>query len=116
MLRGFSQPINPRWARGGDLALKYAGRPDASEARLKRRETVSSMPLEKIPLKIIRDVGLFCSGELSLPAIPVSRPSDWASYKGVDAKFPGGFWCYGNWVFSNRGLNKGTVMWSDSDA
>ena len=45
MLRRFSQPINPRWMRGGDLARKNKDSPMCSEKRLDRREKLCSLAM-----------------------------------------------------------------------
>lgn len=114
MLRRFSQPINPRWMEGGDLALRYKGRPEASPARLRRRARMASLPLGKIPAKVRRDVELFRRGLLPPPAclfgLELSRISNWASYRNVERKFPHGVKIKGNWFLEDLNLRPGHVV------
>lgn len=47
LVRAHSQPINPRWAAGGDLAERHPDR--ATESHLRRRERMASLGWEEIP-------------------------------------------------------------------
>jgi hypothetical protein len=83
LMRRFSQPINPRWQAGGDLARKYRNKPAGSPARLRRRARISSMLWYEIPITIQCVVTFFEAGELSPPwsLSKLDRPriSNWAS-------------------------------------
>ncbi len=52
LMRRFSQPINPRWQKDGDLARKYAGTKYCTPARLRRRVKISSLTWDEIPDQI----------------------------------------------------------------
>jgi len=117
MLRRFSQPINPRWMKGGDLARKYAGRDEASPARLKRRAQISALPWHRISKKIRNAVVRFCTGRILPPKailnLPRNRVTNWASYPSVDEKHPGGVWIKGNYFFEDRGVLKPDAVLPD---
>lgn len=78
-LRGFSQPINPRWLRGGDLATAHAaalargerqGQEGAtSAAAYARRERFQSMPWAAMPAALRADVLGVLNGTLSVKRI-----------------------------------------------
>lgn len=114
MLRRFSQPINPRWMAGGDLARRYAGRPEASPAKLKRRAKICALKWHQIPAKIRAAIARFSAGQLLPPAavleMPRNRISNWASYPSVDKKFGGGIWLKGNYFFEDKGLIPDVVL------
>ena len=114
LMRRFSQPINPRWQEGGDLARKYAGKKAGSPARLKRREHISSLTWEQIPEQIAEVVLAFQSGTLPPPAIllDMDRPriSNWASHNGLDKKYPWGIDFSKEWFFEDVRLIKGSVI------
>lgn len=112
--RAFSQPINPRWAEGGDLAKKWAGTKYATAAVLKRRKWVSTLPWEKIPAHIADAVRLFQAGLLFPPdiltTVPRSRITNWASLKKPRKDFPWGFDFEGEWFFEDPGIYEGIVV------
>ena len=114
MLRAFSQPINPRWMAGGDLAITHSMDESTSAARLARRAKICKMSLESIPDGIQESVEDFCDGVLPVPVVvaAISRPriSNWASYKNVEQKFPGGVRIGGKYFFEDRNMTAGHVV------
>lgn len=117
MWTAFSQPINPRWRSDGDkcdIGGAYHDRPECSAERLKRREKLASTPWEKVPVSITSMCLAFGCG-----LIPPTRPaglqcslqrlSNWASYPGVEAKFPHGIDIGGEWFFEDEQLMDGEV-------
>ena len=114
MLRRFSQPINPRWLAGGDLAIKNAGKPSTSPAKLRRRAQICKTPWSKIPMRLREDLGRFADGTLLPPDevlnLANNRISNWASYKGVEDLYPGGVWICGNYFFEDRHLKADVVL------
>lgn len=116
VMRMFSQPINPRWAPGGDKIKKYAGNPLASPARQKWRALLQRLDYGAIPSRITRPVEWFCTGALPLPqsvmSLERSRISDWGSVavmRTLPQRHPHGIDIAGNWYFENRGLLDDTV-------
>ena len=118
LMRRFSQPINPRWQRGGDLARKYAGTKHCTSARLRRRARISSLTWDEIPERIADAVEDFQLGQLPPPAelFELERPriSNWASHKGLSKKYPWGLTftksAQPDWFFEDRVLIKGRVV------
>lgn len=105
MMRAFSQPINPRWMTGGDLAKKYIGRKAASKYRLERRARICAMT--KFPRKINRVVEMFADGLIEFKE--PQRVSNWASLESTPKKFPWGFYVDGDWFFEDKNLKQGVV-------
>lgn len=114
MVRLFSQPINPRWSSGGDLAYKYRDHPLGTRARLKRRARIQALTVDDIPKDVVDVVHAFSLGLLGPPAdfflVPNSRISNWASYKNVDKHNPGGVWIDGNYFLEDKALRAGVVV------
>lgn len=114
LMRRFSQPINPRWQRGGDLARKYAGTPHCTPARLNRRERISSLEWGDIPGTIARAVWSFQEGILRPPEelcfLDRPRISNWASHKGLAQKYPWGVSFEKDWFFEDARLISGKVV------
>lgn len=114
LMRAFSQPINPRWMTGGDLARKYALRDAGSAARLARREKICAMQMRHIPRVIRGAIRDFANGDLLLPdaiaVLPRPRVSNWASLKSTPVKFPHGVDIDGDWFFEDYNLSPGFVM------
>lgn len=113
MLRAFSQPINPAWYKNGSKArayiAKYGKTGACASARFRRREMISTMPLEKIPVEIRAEVQDFREGRLRIPSEIFSvldKPllSNWGSYKGVERRYPGGINIDGNYFFEDNKL------------
>lgn len=105
MMRAFSQPINPRWMTGGDLARKYVGRNAASKERLARRDSICKET--KFPFSIVSIVNLF-----SLGLVPYNEPqriSNWASLPSTPEKHPWGFDVDGDWFFEDKNIKPGFV-------
>lgn len=118
MWKAFSQPINPRWRRGGEFCRvggKYRGTDACSEARLDRRERLSSLPWASIPATVREGVLAFAAGALPPPVVELSLPtgrnrlSNWASYPGVQTRFPHGVEIGGEWFLEDEGLRAGGV-------
>ena len=114
LLRAFSQPINPRWMTGGDLARKYAGRSAASAQRLARRARICATEWDDIPMPIIVAVEDFRNGTLfppdELTTIDKARISNWASLPSTPLKHPWGIDIDGDWFFEDKNLIPGTVV------
>lgn len=118
LMRRFSQPINPRWQKGGDLARKYAGTKYCTPAKLRHRAYISALLWEDIPDEVVKAVRDFQSGILPPPerviALDKSRISNWASHEGLEEKYPGGisFAKRGtrNWFFEDVNLVRGRVV------
>lgn len=111
MMRAFSQPINPRWMSGGDLAEKYKGKGPASPARLDRRAKICSMD-KRIPSAIRENVVRFSAGVLPYPELSIEkkRISNWASLKSAPSKYPWGVDIDGDWFFEDENLRDGEVI------
>lgn len=114
LMRAFSQPINPRWQRGGDLAIKWEDTTFASPAKLKRRERICSYQWSEIPKRIRDAVSDFQSGKLFPPEIltTLDRPriTNWASLKSTPMRFPWGVDIEGDWFFEDAGILDGCVV------
>jgi len=119
LVRRFSQPINPRWYRNGDLARKYANTEYTTEQKFRRRERISSLTWSQIGLEAGTTIEDFQLGLLEPPAevLKLRKPriSDWASHKNLPKKFPWGIKIIdvgkrSNWFFENKRLIPGHVV------
>jgi hypothetical protein len=118
LLRRFSQPINPRWQEGGDLAVKYAGTEHCTPARLKRRAAICNLKWSDFPESILQTVKSFQAGTLPPPVAltKMKRPriSNWASHKGLPKKYPWGTSfeksAQPDWFFEDKTLIEGSVV------
>ncbi len=118
LMRRFSQPINPRWQKGGDLARKYAGTKYCTPARLRRRARISSLTWEQIPDHIVETVKAFQQGTIPPPSelndLERPRISNWASHKNLDKKYPWGMSFekskQPDWFFEDARLIAGRVV------
>lgn len=118
LLRRFSQPINPRWQTGGDLAKKYAGTEHCTPARMKRRAEICALKWSDIPVRIVKTVRAFQAGILPPPAAltEMERPriSNWASHKGLKQKYPWGVAfeksVRPDWFFEDKTLIAGRIV------
>lgn len=112
MMRRFSQPINPRWLAGGDLAEKYKGRNPASPQRLKRRARICRMT--KFPVVIDIAVEEFADGYIDPPMclsdLEKPRINNWASLPTTPWKFPHGIDIDGDWFFEELSSKRGKVI------
>jgi len=126
MVRRFSQPINPRWQRGGDLAILATKSNSAyrrslvTEKKLGHREKICNLKEEDIPSQIRNAVKLFQAGELFPPDCLVNlkdgRISNWANNPDTRSKFPHGIAIGSNpnpkkknWFFADKVLIDGFV-------
>jgi hypothetical protein len=113
LMRAFSQPINPRWAKGGDLAKRYAGTKFATPARLRRRKHVSSIGIYDIPNHIMETVYIFAEGGSELPPkvklLGKPKISNWASLPSTPKRFPWGIDIDGDWFFESKCLSNAEV-------
>jgi len=119
MIRMFSQPINPRWAEGGDKAEKYKDIREGRPAALKRRKAVTNMLWRDIPGTVKYAVRQFSEGKLFPPEVLTkvekARISNWAALKSTPDKFPWGFDVNGNWFFEDQELVDGIVICSGDE-
>jgi len=118
LMRAFSQPINPRWQKGGDLAEKYKNKDAGSLERLKRRAYICNLTEKDIKSKapqIWQAVKDFQEGILFMPEIltTIAKPriSNWASLPSTPSKHPWGLDIdgTGDWFFEDKGLIPGFV-------
>ena len=118
LVRRFSQPINPLWARGGKLAIKYANTKYTTEQKFERRERISSLQWADIPWDVEETIIAFEKGLCTVPASVLAlerhRISDWASHQNLPNKFPWGIAFHErhgfNWFMENRNLIEGHVV------
>ena len=111
MVRAFSQPINPRWMTGGDLAKKYIGRSAASAEKLARRAEMCALNWAEIHWNIRRAVRDVADGVSTYPFSGArSRVSNWASLKKTPEKNPLGRYYGGDWMFEDSNLRPGHVI------
>jgi hypothetical protein len=114
LMRRFSQPINPRWQAGGDLARKYAGKPAASPERLARRARICALEWDDIPILVRWAVEDLQNGDSIPPdelfTLDHPRISNWASYPGLRERYPHGIDFDGDWFFKDQNLIRGSVV------
>ena len=124
MVRAFSQPINPRWQKGGNLAKKNKNKPSATPARLRRRAWICELKKSQINSDVLIAAENLQSGVLEpeyfFEKIDHKRISNWASYNGVRKKYPHGVNVDGDWFFEDLSpkLIKGHVVvdhWAEDD-
>jgi hypothetical protein len=113
LIRAFSQPINPKWIPGGALYEKYKNsqtevyKRATSDTAVARRKRIQAMEWTELPIEVQQLVGKFAIGELPPPAAFNGLPySNFASYTGVDQKYPGGKWIGGNYFFVDPDVNR----------
>jgi len=115
MWQEFSQPINPKWRADGKFCKPggaYCGRAECDPSRLARRERFASMHWDKIPTQIAGHVLAFGMGLIYAPKITEIKQvkiSNWASYPGVEEKFPWGLDIGGEWFFEDQNLLDGDI-------
>ncbi|MCP4602367.1 MAG: peptidoglycan-binding protein [Proteobacteria bacterium] len=117
LMRRFSQPINPRWQKGGDLARRYEGTKYCTPAKLKRRAHISSLTWEQIPQRIAEVIRAFQAGTNPPPTklfeLDKPRISNWASHKNLAKKYPWGIQFENSklpdWFFQDQNLIAGNV-------
>ena len=119
MWRAFSQPINSRWRRDGDFCRpggRYFGSQFCSEAKLARRERISQIAWEELPISLRVWLKEFQAGQLAPPDAwaSLSRPrvSNWGSatvLSSLPAKYPWGYRQADEWMFEDKGLLAGAV-------
>lgn len=114
LMRRFSQPINPRWQAGGDLARKHRNKPACSPERLARRARICALEWGEFSMEIMETVMSFDAGLLRPPArlqfMDHPRISNWASYPGLKEKYPHGIDFEGDWFFEDANLIRGSVV------
>jgi len=115
MLRRFSQPVNPRWQRGGDLAERYAGTKACTEAKFRRREMICGLTWAEIPHEVLNGVNAFTYVPMDpgyeVLALPKPRVSNFASTTAArKRKYPWGIDIGGNWYFEDKLLRPGSVV------
>lgn len=118
MLTRFSQPINTRWAEGGDLAIKYAGTKYTTPYKMKRRKRIQSLKWEDIEPAITNVICDFQVGIMRPPQAvrELERPriTNWASHENLPIKRPWGIALDDSdppdWFFEDRKIIPGTVV------
>lgn len=114
----FSQPINPIWRRDGwkcKAGGPYYGKPECAEALLAYRDKAYQTPWEKLSPTICQAVEDFAAGALPPPMFERNmlesqrRITNWASYKGIEQKYPQGFRFEGEWFLQDAGILDGDV-------
>jgi len=117
MLRRFSQPVNPRWQRDGDLAEKHPNSPMCTEARFKRREYICGLDWSDFDSSLQKQLDSVLDGALPRPTVPqweeggYHRWSNFAAVsKGLKRRHPHGTDVGGNWYFEDQRLRKGSVV------
>ena len=114
MLRRFSQPINPRWMRGGDLAEKHAGSRMCTKGRLDRREKISAMSWGRLPVALRRLLVDLLRGIIAPSFEGMSAKNRYSNFaattKRLKHRYPYGYNIGGNWYFEGRSLRKGVVV------
>jgi len=117
MLRRFSQPINPRWQRDGDLAKKYKNSPMCTEEKFRRRERICALEWSDIPSAVRVDLEDFMAGALPRPEMPDwadELPTRWTNFAAATAslqrRFPEGKNVGGNWYFEDSKIRQGSVV------
>jgi len=110
MVRAFSQPINPRWQRNGDLAKKYK----SSEKKLKRRSQICRLKwsqIDKINPEYWHFVDHLQRGVLEVPEYIPFMVTNWAqSTKKMKNKYPEGIDICGNWFIEDEEIDEGYVV------
>lgn len=114
-VRAFSQPINPRWQTGGDLANQHVNKKSGSPAALRRRKRICSLSIDKIPGVIEDAVIDFIHGALELPEIitRLERPriSNWAATtRHLKKSYPQGVEIGDNWFLEDDQLEEGDIV------
>lgn len=127
LLRKFSQPINPIWYRDGKRCRpggKYHGTKFCAENLLKRREEVSSLTGDEIPINIKTWVREFANGVLLMPVAwtrtTKPRINNWGAHwlkqenkQGqlvpIPELYPWGVRIGGEWFFEDPGTPGGVV-------
>jgi len=118
VLRSFSQPINPIWARDGAMCRpggKYHGEPECSEAKLQAREWYTNATWEQLGakhLQVLQVVAQWAKGKLPNPVPRVTNfaaPSVAQSFlsRNPRARL---FYKGDNWYI----IDAGAVGWPDS--
>jgi hypothetical protein len=110
----FSTPINDRWIPGGDLYEKYktSNKPVYKQATSKKavekRLKIRSMEWDDMPQPVIDTVDAFSKGTLPPPnQFEGKKISNFASWKGVQEKYPNGIDIGGDWFFVDPNLKTG---------
>jgi hypothetical protein len=122
LIRGFSQPVNPKWYEGGEICRNPSPKQASgcTAAKYERRRKIAAMSWEELPHEIRSDVEAFANGQLFPPEVISTSSSfphisDWASYKGVEQACPNGLWIGKNWFCQNPNLYPFEVLVRQSD-
>jgi hypothetical protein len=114
MLRRFSQPINPRWQRDGDLAKKHAGSSACTEAKFRRRKLISTLKWVDLPAVLRSRLRMLQAGCIApVDGLPErrNRVSNFAATTArMKRRYPHGINIGGNWYFEGRGLKRGVIV------
>ena len=117
MLRRFSQPVNPRWQRDGDLARKYKNSRMCTADKFKRREKICALEWLDIPSSVRVELHNFIQGALPRPEMASCHdtpPNRWSNFAAATAdlqrRHPEGRNVGGNWYFEDNRLRGGSVV------
>ena len=107
----FSQPINPRWQYGGDLAIKNK----SSDAKLRRRKSICEMEMHDIPDDITSTVYDMINGKIGITMLSYisqgKRISNWcANSRSARKRYPYGINIGDNWFLEDPDLCDGEVV------
>lgn len=114
----FSQPVNPIWRRDGWKCKPggpYYGKPECREELLAYRDKMYREPWERLSATIRKAVEDFARGALPPPMfeqnLPASRRriTNWASYAGIEEKYPQGIRFEGEWFLQDANILDGEV-------
>jgi hypothetical protein len=110
-VRNFSQPINPKWMRGGFFVKSKPDSPMCSEARLNRRERICALSWAEIPSQIQDVINDYQNDGSLFNLEGPEQYSNWAaSTATLRAKHSDGVEVGGNWFFEDKHLVNGTVV------
>ena len=113
MLRHFSQPINPRWMRGGDKAEsnKYKDTKWTTKRRLDKRERLCKKPWASISKRVRVALAELLAGRILPPPEcyrPPMIPQKITNFAKNTASrrlyYPHGFNVGGNWYFEDAAI------------
>lgn len=117
MIRSFSQPINDAWLPGGAKFEKYkkynteSARLATSLAAVERRRRIRKMEWKDLPQSVKTTVTGFFMGTWPYPEeFKGKKYNNFASYPGVDKKWPGGIWYGKEYFLEDQAMPAGQIQ------